>query len=196
MNTRWLGTLCIIGGFAYVVMAVYGSITQLPPGKQEQDPVMMFTVALWMLGAICGWLGFILVRGTGNNIVVRFLSFTPIVGLLVAFVYLLYGVATGSTYIVTNPIFSTGVMLSVIGSVFVTIFALATRALAGWHKFAPLFTVLALVLGGLLQGITQDAIWGIPLCIGIAFAILGYVVRTVPPSSRLASTTSVSGRLA
>ena len=182
MSTRWLGTLSIIGGLAYMVTAGYNAI--VPISFTEFDFPSQLLHIVWAAGAICGWLGFIAIRGTGRNIAVRFLSFLPIVGLSLILVaagyalinrFALYSVTVGGV----------GIALELIGIVLNTIFAIATRALAGWRKFAPLFVLCSVVLGGLLSGLTQGSVLGLPLCLGFAYAILGYAVLSAEPATKL-----------
>jgi len=185
MNTRVLGTLCIIGGLAYTVTAIYSAIA----GRSESlsfDLVGQLLSLAWIVGAICGWLGFILIRGTGNNIAVRFLSFVPIVGLTLVFVISLYALLTGVNPF-SMPFVGIGLIVELVGIVLNTIFAIATRALSGWRKFAPLGVLLGVVLGGVISGLTQGAFLGIPLGLGIAYAILGYAVQTAAPSRQPAT---------
>ena len=88
MNTRTLGLLCMVGGIAYIISAVYSSITG-QSGTVEDIPNRLLTLA-WALGAICGWLAIIQLRGTGENIIVRFLSFIPIIGLSLQLIHFAY----------------------------------------------------------------------------------------------------------
>jgi hypothetical protein len=184
MNTRWLGTLSIIGGVAYFVMAIYSAIVRRP--EDQFNLVGQSLGLIWALGAICGWLGFVLVRGTGNNVVVRFLSYVPIVGLAIVAMMGMLALVSGKAAM-DLPITGFGLILELVGIVLVTIFALATRALPGWKKFTPLFVVLGIVVGGVIGGATSGAVYGIPLCHGITYSILGYAVRTANASPRLVS---------
>ena len=182
MNTRLLGTLGMIGGLAYVVMAGFSAIVPIS-FTDFNFPAQLLHI-VWAAGAICGWLGFIAIRGTGQNIAVRFLSFLPIVGLsliLVAAVYAL--INRFAPYSV--PLGGVGIALELIGIVLNTIFAIATRALTGWRKFAPLFVLCSVVLGGLIMGLTNGSVLGLPLCLGFAYAILGYAVLSAEPATKL-----------
>ena len=184
MNPRLLGTLCILGGLAYIVMAVYRAI--VGAAADSNDLAGQLLSLAWAVGAICGWLGFILIRGTGSNIAVRFLSFVPIVGLTLVFVIWLYALLAGVTPF-SIPLGGTGLIVELVGIVLNTIFAIATRALSGWRKFAPLGVLLGVVLGGAISGLTRGAILGIPLGLGIAYVILGYAVQTAAPSRQPAT---------
>jgi hypothetical protein len=144
MNTRVLGTLAIIGGVADIVSGVYAGIVGVT--TDHPDITSQLIAFLWVLGAICGWLGFILIGGTGSNIVVRFLAFVPVIGLSLMFVFGLYGLIT------TGNIFGTSIVglgfgITLLGTVFNCIFAIAMRGLPGWRRFAPLVVVLGLVFG-------------------------------------------------
>ena len=173
MNTRLLGTLCMIGGLAYVVEAIYASTT----GSGDRNSLNILLGMVWAFGAACGWLGFILIRGTGDNIAVRFLSFIPIVGLTLVFMIGLFALLTGAKPF-EIPLTGVGLVVELVGIVLNTIFAIATRALSGWRKFAPLAVLLGVVLGGVITTLTQGEILAIPLGLGIAYGILGYAVQS------------------
>jgi hypothetical protein len=127
MNARGLGFLCMVGGIAYVLSAVYGSITGT---GDAVDMPNSFLGLIWALGAICGWLAVIRLRGTGENIVVRSLSFVPIIGLAVALISAVYGMlAAGS--VTFTPMVAAGLVLEVVGAALVGIFAVAARRLSG-----------------------------------------------------------------
>jgi predicted membrane channel-forming protein YqfA (hemolysin III family) len=164
----------MIGGIAYIISAVYSSITGT--GEAVDLPNRLLYL-VWALGAICGWLAIIQLRGTGENIIVRFLSFVPIIGLSLAAISAVYEMTTSGS-ITFNPMTAIGLMLETVGAVLVGIFAVAARRLAGWHRFTPFFVVLGVVAGGLVSGASNGAIMGIPLFIGIAYTLLGYAVRT------------------
>lgn len=174
MNTRRLGLFCMLGGIAYIISAVYSLITGT---GDAMDFLNKLLGLVWTLGAICGWLAIIQLRGTGENIIVRFLSFLPIIGLSLALISTIYGMfaAVSDTF---TPMVAIGLTLELVGAVLVGIFAVAARRLSGWHRFTPFFVVLGVVAGGLVTGATNSAILGIPLFLGIAYTLLGYAVRT------------------
>jgi hypothetical protein len=122
MNVRRLGLFCMVGGIAYIINAVYGSIT----GAEDAVNVLFL---VWALGAICGWLAIIQLRGTGEYIVVRFLSFVPIIGLALALISTAFEMFTTG-----NATFSTmvgiGLLLELVGAVLVGIFAIVARRLS------------------------------------------------------------------
>ena len=174
MNTRRLGLFCMVGGIAYIVSAVFSSITGDP--DMVNLPNRLLGV-VWALGAICGWLAIIQLKGTGENIIVRFLSFVPIIGLSLALISAVYGMVTAGSDTFT-PMVAIGLMLELVGAVLVGIFAIAARRLSGWHRFTPFFVVLGVVAGGLVTGASNGSLLGIPLLLGIAYSLLGYAVRT------------------
>lgn len=174
MNTRRLGLFCMLGGIAYIISAVYSSITRT--GEAVDLPNTLLGL-VWALGAICGWLAIIQLRGTGENIIVRFLSFLPIIGLSLTLISTVYGLITAGTITFTT-LFAIGSMLEVVGAVLVGIFSVAARRLSGWHRFTPFFVVLGVVVGGLVSGVSNGVILGIPLFIGIAYTLLGYAIRS------------------
>lgn len=182
MNNRLLGTLCIIGGLAYIIVALYGTIARVPSNDFDFPGQLLMMV--WAIGAICGWLGFISIRGTGSNLAVRFLSFLPIVGLSLVLLILAYALITRTSPF-NIPLTGVGFVLELIGIVLNTVFAIATRSLAGWRKFAPLFVLMGVVLGGLISGITSMPVLGLPFCLGIGYAILGYAVQSMEPATEM-----------
>jgi hypothetical protein len=182
MNTRLLGTLGIIGGLAYMVDAVFRTI--VPGPLTDFDFPGQLLDIVWAAGAICAWLGFIAIRGTGQNIAVRFLSCLPILGLSLVLVIAVYALINRFVPF-SIPLTGVGLALELVGIVLNTIFAIATRALAGWRKFTPLFVLCGVVLGGLITGLTNGSILGLPLCLGFAYAILGYAVQSAAPEPKL-----------
>jgi hypothetical protein len=173
MNARRLGSLCIVGGIAYVISAVSGSITGA--GDVVDMPNRLLGL-VWALGAICGWLAIIKLRGTGENPVVRALSLVPIAGLCVALISAVYGMLTAGSVTFT-PMVAVGFVLELAGAALVGAFAVAARRLSGWHRFAPFFVVVGILAGGVASGVSQGAILGIPLLLGLAYVLLGYAVR-------------------
>ena len=174
MNTRKLGLFCIVGGIAYIISAVYSLITGTSDAVDLPNKLLGL---VWALGAICGWLAIIQLRGTGENIIVRFLSFLPIIGLSLALISAVYGMfTTGSATF--SPLVAIGLTLELAGAVLVGIFAVAARRLSGWHRFTPFFVVFGVVAGGLVTGASNGSVLGIPLFLGIAYALLGYAVRS------------------
>jgi hypothetical protein len=174
MNTRTLGLLCMVGGIAYIISAFYSSITGT--GEALNFPNGLLGL-VWALGAICGWLAIIQLKASGENILVRLLSFTPIIGLSIASIAAVYEVVTAGSATFT-PMVALGLLLELVGAVLVGIFVIAAHRLSGWHRFTPFFVVLGIVAGGLVSGASNGSILGIPLFLGIAYTLLGYVVRT------------------
>ena len=179
MNNRRLGLFCMVGGIAYIISAVYSSITGT--GDAVDLPNRLLGL-VWALGAICGWLAIIQLRGTGENIIVRALSFVPIIGLSLALISAVYGMITSGSATFT-PMVAIGLMLELVGAVLVGIFVIAARRLSGWHRFTPFFVVLGVVAGGLVSGASNGSILGIPLFLGIAYMLLGYAVRSEEKTS-------------
>lgn len=188
MNARRLGLFCMVGGIAYIISAVYSSITGT--GDAVDMPNRLLGL-VWALGAICGWLAIIHLKGTGENIIVRFLSFVPIIGISTALISAIYGLFTAGSVTLT-PMVAIGLMLELVGAVLVGVFALIARRLSGWHRFTPFFVVFGVIAGGLVAGASKGAFLGIPLFLGIAYSLLGYAVHTEEKISMVDQAVQVS----
>jgi hypothetical protein len=173
MNSRRLGLFCMLGGLAYILNAVYSSITGT--GDIVGMPNTLFSL-VWALGAICGWLAILQLKGTGENAILRLLPLIPIVGLSVVLIATAYGLFTAGS-VTFSPVYAIGFLLEMVGALLVGIFAFTARWLSGWHRFAPFFIVVGVIAGALVSSASQGAILGIPLFIGIAYTLLGYAVR-------------------
>jgi hypothetical protein len=158
MNARRLGLFCMLGGIAYIISAIHSSITGIDEMLNLPNTLLGM---VWALGAICGWFAFIQLRGMGDNIIVRFLSFLPIIGLSLTLISTVYGLVTAGTVTFTT-LFAIGSMLEVGGAVLVGIFAIAARRLSGWHRFTPFFVVLGVVQEGLLLVLRMAPSWAFP----------------------------------
>lgn len=170
MKARTLGLFCMVGGIAYTISAVYGSVT----GSGDTVDILNKLLGLvWALGAICGWLAIIQLMGTGENSIVRLLSFLPIVGLALALLSTVFGMlAAGSEGLL--PLVAVGLILELVGALLVGIFTVMAGKLTGWHRFVPFFVVLGVVLGGVVSGVSGGTVQGIPLFLGVAYTLLGY----------------------
>ena len=178
MNTRLLGGLCLIGGLCYTLFGVYhswkGPGTPVP-GSGDFFIEYGLTI-LWLLGGICGFLGLIFSNGVGRNPIVRFLSLLPCLGLTLQVLVAFYGVAT-LTYTTFTPVDTVGKSIELVGLLLVGIFAIAAKTLPGWHKFVPLLCALSVPLSAILIGATGGKLLNLPLFLGLAYALLGWVVR-------------------
>ena len=76
MNTRLLGTLCIVGSFAVLVDGF--RLTVL--GLENLDRVSSLAYMLWSIGGICAIVGLIKLNALGSNTVMRALAFLAHVG--------------------------------------------------------------------------------------------------------------------
>jgi predicted membrane channel-forming protein YqfA (hemolysin III family) len=164
----------MVGGIAYIISAVYSSITGT--GEAVDLPNKLLGL-VWALGAICGWLAFIQLKGTGENTIARALSFVPIIGLCLALIFTAYEMFTAGSATFSTMV-AIGLLLELVGAVLVGIFAIAARRLSGWHRFTPFFVVIGVVAGGLVSAASNFAILGLPLFLGIAYTLLGYAVST------------------
>jgi hypothetical protein len=181
MNAHRLGLFCMLGGIAYIISAIYGSITG---AGETLDMTNSLLGLVWALGAICGWLAIIQLRGTGENIIVRILSFIPILGLSLALISTAYGMFTAGS-VAFSTMIGIGLLLEPVGALLVGIFVIVARKFSGWHRFAPLFVVFGVIAGGVVSAVSNSAIQGLPLFLGIAYLLLGYAVRAEGESSKL-----------
>ena len=78
MNTRLLGTLCMLGCGLQVVDGVRWATLHL----ETTDTISLFLDILLSLGGICGLLGLLALKATGTNRVLQVLTFMPILGFL------------------------------------------------------------------------------------------------------------------
>jgi hypothetical protein len=172
MNYRLLGAICMIGGAAYSLMAVRSALI----GNPLEDRISTLLWLIWLIGSICGILALILANATGSNILMRVLSFIPILGYAVQIPVVAYALVAGGD-VTGNPAVLTGRLLSLVGLLLIAIFAIAAGRLPGWRRFAPLVLVLAFPIAIGVAWATDGAIFAIPLVLGLAYVVLGYAVQ-------------------
>jgi 4-hydroxybenzoate polyprenyltransferase len=103
----------MVGGIAYIISAVYSSITGT--GEAVDLPNKLLGL-VWALGAICGWLAFIQLKGTGENTIARSLSFVPIIGLCLALIFTAYEMFTAGSDTFSTMV-AIGLLLELVGAV-------------------------------------------------------------------------------
>jgi hypothetical protein len=167
MNTRTLGTLCIVGGIIAVLDALRLLVFGLPPF----DTLSTIAHILWSIGSVCGLVGMIRLNVVGASAVVRALAFVPIIGFLLL---ILGGILELATPITpeTDPLAGIAWLVQLAGMLLIGILTIAAKTWHGWRRFAPLLCiVLAPVALSLPRGLGTPFVFA-------AWVLLGYVVAT------------------
>ena len=175
MNPRLLGTLCIIGGAAYLLNGLRYAIIG---GFVQQDLLGVVLSGIWALGGICGVLGMIKLRVTGTNRVIRILSYLPIAGFLL--------ILAGNLLWVMNPAVGfnppgvLGFFALLIGLLMNGFFTLRANVWSGWKKAVPFLPAImpfvGMALGSLIgvQGAVNLSL------VALSWMLLGYTVTISP----------------
>jgi len=74
MNTRWLGTLLIVGTLIFMLSGFRTTALGL------DDNISELAGMLWSIGGVCCIVGLIRLNGLGSNVVARALAFLPMLG--------------------------------------------------------------------------------------------------------------------
>lgn len=180
MSIRLLGSLCIIASL--IAMADGARLVatghQDIPGVRDLDTIQFITQIVWAIGTLCALIAVVRLKVVGANPIFSALSYLPLVGYLGSITGLFLGLAGLPT--ANNPIGIAGQLLSMAGMVVLAILVLAARAWAGWRRFTPLLTVLAIPVGAVLVGITGLDGWFIMIN-AVATALFGYAVLSSEP---------------
>ncbi len=190
MNTRLLGTLCVIGsliGLADSVRSVMNG-EPLAQGLRFPDTITSISNVLGAIGALCGLLGFIALRGTGTKPIFRLLTYLPGVS-YVASIILGLAVLTGLLPLdANNPVIiilaSLGDLLSPAAWLVIAILTIAAKSWHGWRRFVPLAIVLAFPLG-IVVSVSMGLVGVFGIINYAAAALLGYAVQTYAPVPQL-----------
>ncbi len=172
MNTRFLGTVCMIGS----IIATLDGLRWAAVGAKDFDTLALIANTVWGIGGICCLLGLIGLNGVGRKTIVRVLVFVPIVGfvlLIVGNVMQLAGVVATDT----NTTAGLGWLFELAGMVLVGILTIAAKTWQGWRRFAPLLCVVAMPVSFGIGALAGDLAVGTPL-VYLAWIPLGYAVRT------------------
>jgi hypothetical protein len=182
MNPRLLGTLCIIGGAAYLLNGLRYAIIG---GFVQQDLLGVVLSVIWALGGICGVLGMIALCVTGTNRVTRTLSYLPIAGFLLFL--------AGNLFWVMNPVVGfnppgvLGFFALLIGLLMNGFFTLFAGVWTGWKKavaFLPaIMPFVGLAIGSLIgiEGVVNLSL------VALSWMLLGYTVTTSPERTLVAA---------
>lgn len=171
MNTRLLGTLCMLGG----AVAVMDSIRWGVLGLSGPDTLTGIGFIVWAIGSIAGLLGLIALNVVGASPVTRALALMPVLGfaLLAATSLLQLAGFIGADH----PIFGVVWLLIYGGMILVAILTLAAKTWRDWRRFTPLLTVVAMPIGYGLGALVGNLGAGVGL-IYLFWVLLGYAVRT------------------
>jgi hypothetical protein len=169
MNTRLLGTLCIIGSAFQVVDGVRWAALKLT----ANDPLSLFMGIALDFGALCGLSALLALKATGTNRIFQVLTYLPILGLLGDMINNIAQLAKLSG---PDTIFSmTSALLILAGCLVVGILTIAAKQWTGWRKFTPLLTCLMFPIALLVRSATQTT-GLISIFMGAAWMLLGYAV--------------------
>ena len=183
MNTRLLGTWCIIGSAIGVAdgvrLVMLGE--QLTPGIRTLDAITATTTVVAAIGGLCGLLGFIALRATGNNPIFRVLTYLPGVSYLatlLAGLGLLTGLLTSDA---DNPVV---VLLALLAEpvgpaawLVVAILTIAAKSWQGWRRLVPLALFLAFPLG-IIASLTTGLVGTFAIINYAATVLLGSAVQS------------------
>jgi hypothetical protein len=179
MNPRLLGTLCIVGGAAYLLNGLRFFIA----GGPVEDQLEAILSAIWALGAICGILGIIAARATGTHRVVRLLSYLPIVAFLMVFTGLVPMIVNPANDV--NPLIIFGLLGVVVAMLLNGTFTVVAKVWRGWKLLVPFLPAIMPFVGialGSLIGI-EGAVNVI--LVALSWMLLGYAVMTSPAPARV-----------
>jgi hypothetical protein len=183
MNTRLLGTLCIIGSLIGMADATRNLLMgqQMVDGLRQLDAISSIAMVLAAIGGLCGVLGLVALRATGSNPVFRLLTYLPGIS-YVAMMFAGLGLFTGLLKTdADNPVvlvaYILGDILNPLAWIVVSILTIAAKSWQGWRRFAPLAIVLAFPLGIVASGVI-----GLVGAFGIvnyaAVVLLGYALQS------------------
>ncbi|HZG65118.1 MAG TPA: hypothetical protein VEZ12_00135 [Herpetosiphonaceae bacterium] len=178
MNTRTLGTLCIVGSLIAIVAGIRVSVS----GAEPFDTVSIIAGILWAVGGISGLVGMIRLNAVGSGTVSRALAFVPIIGfvlLVVLSVLQLAGMITAE-----NAGFGVAWMVQMVGMVLVGILTISAKIWQGWRRFVPLFSIMLTPVSFGIGAATDNLVLAATI-IYLAWIVLGYAVATAEPVADL-----------
>ncbi|MDP9314896.1 MAG: hypothetical protein M3R24_29170 [Chloroflexota bacterium] len=189
MNTRLLGTICILGSFA-VLAEGFRPSGMGAAEAQFGDRFTALSYAIFGIGGICGIAGLIQLNALGPKTTARAMGFLPMIG-FAAFILgdglRAAGLLTADTPIIIFAAIGWIAMLA--GMLVVGILTIAAKAWRGWRRFVPLLTIVMLPVGfgiGALSG--NQTIGGVLFF--ASWVLLGVVVATAEPTSTLRQVTA------
>lgn len=185
MNTRLLGTICMIGAFA-VLADGFRPSGMGAAEAQFGDRFTALAYAIFGLGGICGIAGLIQLNGLGPKTTARAMGFLPMIG----FAAFVLGDGLRAVGFLTTDSLVIGVAAAIgwiamlAGMLVVGILTIAAKSWRGWRRFVPLLTIVMLPVGFGIGALSGNATIG-----GILFfaswVLLGGVVATAEPTPTL-----------
>ena len=182
MNTRLVGTICILGALAVATEGVRVFL-----GRGDPDTLTYVLGLVGAMGTVCGVLGMRALRVAGSGRAGQWA-----LNLMLAaeggfgFIALL-SLLTGRSL---DPWPAVVGMVSVMAAIVVGVLALREKAWEGWRKFAPLALPLALVLAIAL------GIAGTPplflISVSAAWLVNGYAVQSSAAAAGLGTGTATA----
>jgi len=182
LNARVLGTLCIIGGAAYLINGLRFFLAGVP----LLDLLGVILSIIWAMGGICGVLGMLAARVTGTDRRVRALSYMPVA----AFLSLL----AGNVQQVLNPAFQFspfilfGFLGLVAGMLVIGVLTVRASVWKGWTKVVPFLPAVMPFIGMAIGAAIGIAGVNVSL-VALSWMLLGYSVVTSPAPVNATATT-------
>jgi hypothetical protein len=184
MNTRLLGSLCILGSFA-VLADGFRDTGLSSSGAQFGDSFTALAYAIWGIGGICGIVGLIRLDALGARATARAMGFLPMIG-FAAFV--LGDGLRAAGLLTTETLYSTlagiGWIMMLAGMLIVGILTIAAKSWHGWRRFVPLLTIVMMPIGFGIGALIGSAAIGGTLFYA-SWILLGAVIATAEPRSTL-----------
>jgi hypothetical protein len=178
MNTRFLGTICIVGSVVAALDALRASAMGI-----TFDTISLITGTLWCIGGIAALIGLIRLNAVGSKTIARALVLLPMIGFVLLMLGNLVQLA-GAVTMDNNPLANFGWLVQLAGMLVVGILVIAAKTWRGWRRFVPLLT-LVLVPVSFGIGASIDSLALGAAIIYASWVLLGYVVATAEPTPAL-----------
>ena len=174
INTRVLGTLCIIGGAAYLINGLRFFVA----GGPVTGLLEVVLSSIWAVGGICGILGMLAARVTGTNRVARILSYLPVVAFLSALAGNVQRALNPAVQF--SPFIFFGLLGLVVGMLLVGVLTVLANVWKGWKKVVP-FLPAVMPFIGMAIGAAIGIVGGVNVSlVALSWMLLGYSVVTSP----------------
>ena len=185
MNTRLLGTICILGALA-VLADGFRPTGMGATEAQFGDRFTALAYAIFGLGGICGIAGLIQLNALGPKTTARAMGFLPMIG-FAAFV-LGDGLRAAGLLTADTPVLGVfaaiGWIAMLAGMLVVGILTIAAKSWHGWRRFVPLLTIVMLPVGFGIAALSGSGTIGGVLFFA-SWVLLGGVVATAESTPAL-----------